>query len=53
MAKRKRKNAAAVELGRRGGKRTAKRLTPIQRSEAARHAVNERWRRYREAKGAA
>ena len=37
------KNAAAVTLGRRGGKATAEKRTPEQRSEAARKAVQARW----------
>jgi hypothetical protein len=41
------KNAAAVELGRlgglKGGKARAAKLTPEQRSEIARNAVNKRW----------
>jgi hypothetical protein len=42
------KNAAAAELGRRGGlkggRARAERLTPEQRSEAARRAAQARWR---------
>ena len=34
----KKKNAAAVELGKRGGKKRSKTLTPEQRSEIARKA---------------
>jgi hypothetical protein len=34
----KKKNAAAVELGRRGGKKRKENLTPEQRSEIARKA---------------
>jgi general stress protein YciG len=34
----KRKNPAAVALGRRGGKKRAKKLTPEERSESARKA---------------
>lgn len=41
------KNPAAVELGRRGGKKggkaRAERMTPEQRSEAARRAARARW----------
>ena len=37
------KNAAAVALGRRGGKATAENRTAEQRSEAARKAVEARW----------
>jgi hypothetical protein len=43
----KRKNPAAVALGRRGGKKSAKarmeKLTPEQRSEIARNASLARW----------
>lgn len=38
------KNRAAVSLGRRGGKARAARMTPQQRSAAARKAVEVRWR---------
>jgi hypothetical protein len=38
-----RKNAAAVELGRKGGKATAKTLTVEQRIESARRAAQARW----------
>ncbi len=38
------KNKAAVELGRKGGKARAKKLTPEQRSEIARKAAAKRWR---------
>jgi general stress protein YciG len=44
------KNAAAVALGRRGGKATAKKLTPEQRSESARKAAQARWKREKKAK---
>jgi hypothetical protein len=37
------KNAAAVALGRKGGHARAKKLTPEQRSDAARKAVEARW----------
>jgi hypothetical protein len=44
--------SAAAELGRRGGlkggKTRAERLTPEQRSEAARKAVQARWRKSRD-----
>ena len=51
----KKKNPAAVELGRRGGlkaagkggKATAAARTPEERSEAARKAVNARWAKFR------
>lgn len=43
------KNPAAVELGRlgglKGGKARAEKLTPEQRSEIARNAVNKRWQK--------
>lgn len=39
----KRKNPAAVALGRRGAKVRMKKLTPEQRSEIARRAVQARW----------
>lgn len=42
-----RKNTAAVELGRRGGKARARKLTAEQRSEAARKAVEARWAKLR------
>jgi hypothetical protein len=45
--KAKRKNPAAVALGKLGAKARAKLLTPEQRSDIARRAVNERWRRVR------
>lgn len=37
------KNPAAVELGRKGGKATARKLTPQQRKESARRASQARW----------
>ena len=37
------KNKAAVELGRKGGKARAERLTPEQRTEIARKAAQKRW----------
>jgi hypothetical protein len=39
----KKKNLAAVELGRRGGKTSAERLTEEQRREKARKAAQARW----------
>ena len=42
------KNAAAVALGRKGGKATAENRTPEQRSEAARKAVEARWAKLKE-----
>jgi hypothetical protein len=52
----RKKNAAAVELGRRGGKKAAgkggkaiaAKRTPEERSEAARKAVTARWAKWRE-----
>jgi hypothetical protein len=41
------KNSAAVELGRRGGKATAKNRTAEERAEAARKAVQARWSKQR------
>lgn len=47
MAKKKRKNPYAVALGRKGGKKggpaRAANMTPQERSEAARKAVQARW----------
>jgi hypothetical protein len=40
----KRKNPAAIALGRKGGKATAKKLTPEQRSKAASKAAQARWK---------
>ena len=37
------KNKAAVELGRKGGKARAAKMTPEQRSEIARKAATKRW----------
>jgi hypothetical protein len=37
------KNAAAVALGRKGGQARAKKLTPEERSQSARKAVEARW----------
>ncbi len=37
------KNKAAVELGRKGGKARAAKMTPEQRSEVARKAAQARW----------
>lgn len=42
------KNPAAVALGRKGGHARAKSLTPEQRSDAARKAVEARWARIKE-----
>jgi hypothetical protein len=43
-----RKNPAAVELGRRGGKATAQKLTPEERREKMRRVVQARWAKQRE-----
>jgi hypothetical protein len=52
MPKQKRKNPAAVALGRKGGKKggpaRAASMTAEERSESARRAVAARWERYRE-----
>jgi hypothetical protein len=40
-------STAAAELGRKGGKARAKKMTKAERSEACRKAVNERWRKWR------
>jgi hypothetical protein len=42
------KNAAAVELGRRGGKATARNRSAEERAEAARKAVEARWAKQKE-----
>ena len=44
------KDPQKVAAGRAGGKSRASKLTPEQRSESARKAIVERWRRYREEK---
>jgi hypothetical protein len=48
------KKRAAVQLGRlgglKGGKATAEARSPEERSDAARRAVNARWRKHREQK---
>jgi hypothetical protein len=41
------KNPAAVELGRRGGKATARKRTAEQRAEQARKAAEARWAKRR------
>ncbi len=38
------KNKAAVELGRKGGKARAEKLTPKKRSEIAKKAAQKRWK---------
>jgi hypothetical protein len=47
----KRKNPNAVALGRLGGKASLKKLTPEERTEKARRAVQVRWRIAREKGG--
>jgi hypothetical protein len=42
------KNSAAVSLGRKGGKATARNRSPEERIEAARKAVEARWAKQRE-----
>jgi hypothetical protein len=49
----KKKNAAAVELGRRGGRATAKNLTAEQRKVSARLAAQARWEKTRKRAGTA
>lgn len=44
----KEKDPLAVEFGRRGGKATARKRTPQERSEAASKAINARWEKYRQ-----
>jgi hypothetical protein len=50
MAGKKRKNPAAVALGKRGGKASAKSLTDEQRIEKARRAAQARWEKKKESK---
>jgi len=45
VAKKAKKNPAAVSLGRQGGKARAAKLTSVERSEAARKAVQARWKK--------
>jgi RNase P protein component len=52
MARKKRKkDPAAVALGRKGGKATARNRTAEQRREAARHAIAARWAKAEKPKG--
>jgi len=44
------KNQAAVALGRKGGKATAKNRTAQERSEAARKAIQARWAKQKKEK---
>jgi hypothetical protein len=39
----RRKNPAAVQLGRKGGKKRAQKLTAVERRESARKAARTRW----------
>jgi len=52
MPRQKKKNAAAVALGRKGARKgglaRAANMTAEERSESARQAVTARWERYRE-----
>jgi hypothetical protein len=47
----RKKDPAAVSLGRKGGKATAKRLTPEERTKAARKAAAARWGKAKPATG--
>jgi hypothetical protein len=49
----KKKNAAAVELGRRGGRARTKNLTAEQRKVSARLAAQARWAKVRKRAGMA
>lgn len=44
------KNSAAVELGRKGGRATARNRTSEERADAARKAVEARWAKIRKVK---
>jgi hypothetical protein len=44
------KNPAAVALGRKGGKARLRTMTPEERSEAAKKAVEARWKKAKESK---
>jgi hypothetical protein len=46
-AMKRKKNTAAVELGRLGGKARAKKITKERRSEIARDAATARWKKER------
>ena len=46
----KKKDRAAVALGRKGGKATAKKLTAEERTASARNAAEARWAKAKEAK---
>jgi hypothetical protein len=47
MTKKKEKDPNAVALGRKGGKARLQKLTPEQRSDMARKAVQARWAKHR------
>jgi hypothetical protein len=49
---RRRKDPAAVELGRKGGRARAKRMTAEERQEAARRAIRARWAKAKRKKAA-
>jgi hypothetical protein len=51
LAKTKRKNPAAVALGRRGGKKRAENLSPEELSEQGRRAVAARWEKAKKKAG--
>jgi hypothetical protein len=44
MPKKKEKDSYAVEFARKGGRASAKKLTPEQRAEKARKAAQARWK---------
>ena len=41
----RKKDPAAVKLGRKGGEKRAEKLTPLRRSEIARKAAEQRWKK--------
>jgi hypothetical protein len=47
----KKKNPAAVELGSKGGRASANKLTDEQRKEKARKAAQARWAKHKQSKG--
>jgi general stress protein YciG len=51
MATKKKKNAAAVELGRKGGQRSRVNLSPERRTEIAKRAAAARWKKPEAPKG--
>jgi len=42
------KNQAAAQLGKRGGKARARKLSPVERTESARKAAQARWKKAKE-----